>query len=350
MNVIRLLSKTSPLSRWTGLAASLLLVLLGFVPGWFAGKNLFSADTAATANVERREGGFRFTNPLLDCEINDNPVTFTELKPFREEVAELIGKRTKGSAGTRVSVYFRDLMNGPWFGINEMERFSTADVARLPIIIACLKQTEQDGGFLKKQVLNTLPEHVGAHQSLAPGARMLADRGYTVEDLIRRTITFSDDKAAHLLIRTVDEAILVKTFQDVGVLTPERGLHYDTVPVKMYASFFRILFNASVLDKKRSHQTLAYMTYGNDHAGIHAGVPDYVLVSHLSGSHGDPDEQAVEQVHDCGIVYYPGHPYLLCVMTRGTDPAKQHDLIGEISKTVYREVDGQMNGAGGGKR
>jgi hypothetical protein len=47
----------------------------------------------------------------------------------------------------------------------------------------------------------------------------------------------------------------------------------------------------------------------------------------------------VKQLHDCGIVYYPKNPYLLCIMTRGTDFTKLESTIAAVSKMVYQEFD-----------
>lgn len=51
-----------------------------------------------------------------------------------------------------------------------------------------------------------------------------------------------------------------------------------------------------------------------------------------------------KELHDCGIIYYPERPYLLCVMTEGNDLNELAGVIQNISKTVYewtakREVD-----------
>jgi len=52
-------------------------------------------------------------------------------------------------------------------------------------------------------------------------------------------------------------------------------------------------------------------------------------------------EQQIEQIqiHDCGIVYYPKNPYILCIMTRGTDFAVQERAIQDLSKFIYNKVD-----------
>jgi hypothetical protein len=48
------------------------------------------------------------------------------------------------------------------------------------------------------------------------------------------------------------------------------------------------------------------------------------------------------QLHDCGIVYYPKRPYILCVMTRGEKMDVLPKVIKEISTEVYRNVDEQV--------
>jgi hypothetical protein len=49
----------------------------------------------------------------------------------------------------------------------------------------------------------------------------------------------------------------------------------------------------------------------------------------------------MQHFHDCGIVYYPKHPYLLCVMTQGQDPETLENAIAEISKFTYTQVKNQ---------
>jgi hypothetical protein len=45
---------------------------------------------------------------------------------------------------------------------------------------------------------------------------------------------------------------------------------------------------------------------------------------------------------DCGIVYRPGHPYILCVMV-GASPDKAVPVIAKVSGLVYDEIDSLMN-------
>ena len=48
---------------------------------------------------------------------------------------------------------------------------------------------------------------------------------------------------------------------------------------------------------------------------------------------------ASDQLHDCGVVYYPNHPYLLCIMTSGNNLAGQQTTLKDISAAAYRWLD-----------
>jgi beta-lactamase class A len=70
--------------------------------------------------------------------------------------------------------------------------------------------------------------------------------------------------------------------------------------------------------------------------GLVAGVPKEIKVAHKFGEQKNGTEQ---QFHDCGVVYYPNNPYVICIMTRGNSPDELKPIIKEISQKVYREVN-----------
>lgn len=75
--------------------------------------------------------------------------------------------------------------------------------------------------------------------------------------------------------------------------------------------------------------------------GIVAGVPPGTVVAHKFGERRLAESDLV-QLHECGIVYYPGQPYILCVMTRSRDLFKLTGVLKDVSGEVYREVDRQF--------
>lgn len=46
------------------------------------------------------------------------------------------------------------------------------------------------------------------------------------------------------------------------------------------------------------------------------------------------------ELHDCGIIYYPKNPYLLCVMTKGNNLDNLKSAIKNIYSIVYQSYSG----------
>jgi beta-lactamase class A len=155
-------------------------------------------------------------------------------------------------------------------------------------------------------------------------------------------IIYSDNDAAQLLIENIDPGKLVKIYTDFGIELPDAEPSGTQVDVKTYAGFFRILFNASYLNRDNSEKALKLLSQVEFKDGLVAGVPGNILTAHKFGERiGDGNQQ---QLHDCGIVYYPGHPYLLCVMTRGNSALELEKFIQDTSRLVFEEIDKQYQG------
>jgi beta-lactamase class A len=105
--------------------------------------------------------------------------------------------------------------------------------------------------------------------------------------------------------------------------------------IKEYVSLFRVLFNVSYLNKEASEKALELLTRVEFKDGLPAGLPANIVVAH---KFGERIVNGLSQLHDCGIVYYPSHPYLICIMTRGADFTQLSKHIQEISKITYDEM------------
>ncbi len=102
-------------------------------------------------------------------------------------------------------------------------------------------------------------------------------------------------------------------------------------------SFFRILYNATYLDRIASEQILEILTKTTFSEGIVAGVPESTRVAHKFGSRELVDQSGSRQLHDCGIVYAK-NPYILCVMTQGRDFTALANFIKDVSAVTYNAV------------
>jgi beta-lactamase class A len=275
------------------------------------------------------------THPLLDVEPEHE---FHEYRPFRYRLQEMIAAARKRGDLEAASVYFRDLDDGPVVGVDDARPFRPASLLKLPIMIGYLKAHESEPDVLRRRLVCRPEPPQPARQFFPPKSPLVPGRSYTIDELLTATISRSDNGAVHTLIADMTEHDYASVYGDLGLRLPNVRDLDDPVTVREYASFFRILYNASYLSKAMSERALRYLAASDFDAGLVAGVPPGTIVAHKFGEYGNP--QGVRELHDCGIVYHPRSPYLLCVMTKGRDLEKQAGVIAGISRYVYAKFGG----------
>ncbi len=295
-------------------------------------------DNAITKSSDKRlVGKYKFIRPLLEC--IDQPENEKPTRHITADIKAYIDIQKSNNKITDTAVYYRDLNNGPWFGINASMAFSPASLTKLPLMIAYLKLSESEPGVLNLKIKNGLAntEQSYALEDFVPQDKLGYGKEYTVMDLIYRMITYSDNVAYELLFYNIDNKFYSSVFSDFEINLsnqPEDSAGDDTLTLKEYSSFYRILYNASYLSKDSSEKALRILSYTTFKYGLMAGIPSGVTVSHKFGeryftSNGE------RQLHDCGIVYAPKQTYMLCILTRGKDFNDLAQTIGEISSKVY---------------
>lgn len=280
------------------------------------------------------------SSPLLNPTLMplDGQADLKELRPFKRRLAEYSDQAVAEGKASHVSVYFRDLWNGPVFGLNEKEPFTPGSLLKLPIMIAVLKQAQSDPGLLMKEVVF---KGGGPEPAYGRASRQLEEgKTYTVDALLSHMISYSDNRAMRPLVELLDQTEFQATYFDLGLLIPMVRSAEVKATVQEYSALYRILYNAAYLSRGMSARALRYLDDTDFDAALASGVPKDVRVAHKFGEHFDP-ATGVTQLHDCGIVYHPRRHYLLCVMTRGGEFKDLVGVIGGVSKLVYEEVDAQ---------
>lgn len=237
-------------------------------------------------------------------------------------------------------LYFRDLENGPVFGVNESLDFAAASLLKLPVALAYLSAVIDQPEVLDK-TLSYQTTSINVEQFYPPKETIQPNTPYTIKELIRRMLVYSDNNSYILLLDFLEQSgkldLLQQTYVDLGLATPDTAFD-ETLTVRRYGSIFRALYNVSYLDSELDEQILEWLVESDFNVGIRAGVPDSVKIANKFGER-IADDGKTKQLHDCGIIYYPKNPYLLCIMTRGDDYNELSKIIGEMSKIVYQEVD-----------
>lgn len=287
-----------------------------------------------TMGQQIREGGYEYINPLLECELGKEYIP--KYASLEKKISEKISEISDKNPDIALSLYFRNMNNGPWLGINEKEKFIPASLLKVPIMITYLKEAESDPGLLSKQLTVTEKKGFESVQNIVPSERTETGKTYTISDLLHYSIGHSDNLATFALIDGIPAENFSKAYNDLGVPLPQESQKSaPMMSVKDYATFFRILYNASYLNEPMSEKALKLLSETDFRDGLVAKLPQNVKVAHKFGEY---ESAGVFQFHDCGIVYAPDYPYLICIMTRGKNLAENEKLVAEISLAIYNEV------------
>jgi beta-lactamase class A len=319
--------------RGAALAATLVALAAGTVLGVWGERTL----------LRRECGGRPLLAPCFDCG-HPSAIDKSGYAALEGRLRRYLDQRHDSGVLVRTAVYFRDLEDGPVFAINADERFIPASLLKLPVAIAHFAIEEEAGDLFDVELEYSAGgqwtfERMEERQPRTTG--LIQGRRYRVVELLRSIIVDSDNLAYYVLIRHLNERYpegtrkLLRTFEELGVTDPATTAD-ETVTVRGYASLLRQLYNVSYLSADNSEKLLSWLAASTFDEGIAAGVPSDVTVADKFGERGLDDGSW--QLHDCGIVYYPANPYLLCVMTKGSDWAALKHEAAEISRMVWEEV------------
>lgn len=309
----------------------LLVAVLGF------GYLLFSGRIT----LQCSDSSLKYLNPQIRC-VERVVVNKKNYVAFKSKLIDYIQEQEKMGAAFVVSLYFRDLQYGPTFGIDEYKEYAPASLLKLPLMLAYLNLWEERDDILDIQVYFEISEQELV-QAITPKVSARPGIHYTIEELIELLIKYSDNNSYYVLFNYLkqlspDKDLLYQTYVDLGIIDPESNLD-DAISVKSYAGIFTQLFNSSYFSRKETSERALDLLVDTDFTeGLVAGIPPGIHVAHKFGERYDGDI-GLRQLHDCGIIYYPQNPYLLCVMTKGDNIAELKKVIADISRMVYEEFN-----------
>jgi beta-lactamase class A len=328
--------------------ASLLLIVLSFGAGFGVASYNAKRDASEPPFKQLRQtmlnqSPYTFIDPLLSCSIAEQKASIA-FAPLKIKVDSVIQQKLQNNKASRISVYF-DTRDGQWLGINANEKYYPGSLMKVPTLITILKIAESEPELLSKKVLfpKKSPNY-NAAQHFKPTHSMVPGQYYTIEDLLFRTIAYSDNNSVPLLTGNVNPETLEEIYTDLGIHLPSSPdvINEDFMTVKDYARFFKFLYNASYLNRDMSEKALTFLSKTDFKEGLTAGTPASTIIAQKFGEHYLPDPTGrtnpPHELHDCGIVYHPNRPYLLCIMTKGNDYEGLKESIKDISKEVYQFI------------
>jgi beta-lactamase class A len=295
------------------------------------------------SDIPTSHTGYKFIDPLIGLSGADSPPKYGGIK---NQVAAYVESQ-KASGLIIASVNFRDINESGGFVLNPKELYTPASLNKVPEMMAYYKISETvDPTIFSHQI--EYPVSMGDHnsvQEISSAVRLVPGNTYTVRQLVEHMIRYSDNNAADLLYAYLKDTnhldVYQGIFSDLGIDPKVLTTYADTLTIQKYSIFLRVLYNATYLDRENSESALTLLSETDFSEGIESGVPNNTLVSEKFGEVRMVDVNGAligKEVNNCGIVYYPEHPYLLCIMTKGEgDNVKNLEaVIGSISRIIYK--------------
>ncbi len=303
------------------------LVLVSFVTNIFLIGLYFSTKAHFEKNVEFEKLQEKYPN-LSKRVLQEYPIdiliNFLDLRTqLRSEVEPY---------GNTFGFYFEYLPTGTTIGVNEKSEFHAASLFKVPVVMAYYKLRE------RLQIKNDPEVEVKAeHIDDDFGTLYQKGVGYKLKmsEAIRLALEESDNTAARIIATNVQEADFNEVYEgiDIDLLSDEDGA---IMTAKNYSSILKALYFSAVLSKDSSNEILEYLSRSEFNDKLTVGIDPSIKVAHKIGDFVDL-ETGQKAYMDCGIVYYPRRPYLLCMVSR-TDENIASERMAKLSKTVFNYI------------
>jgi beta-lactamase class A len=232
------------------------------------------------------------------------------------------------------AVYIRNLNDASWMSINGDQEYLPGSLMKVPIMIYYLKLEEEHPGYLNKEFHYVKPKESFPVQAYR-GDSIESGRNYKISELLRYMIEESDNNATFLLSKNIQAEPFHKIFTDLDIPPDELNDIKYVISTRDYAKFFRVLFNSTYLDEKLSQYALDLLAHCKFTDGIARKLPQGTIIARKFGERGIDNTM---DFSESGIIYKERNPYLLVVMTKGTNHKAQTDLISEISDRVFHKM------------
>ena len=231
------------------------------------------------------------------------------------------------SWGTDFALYFEYLPTGTSININANNDFYAASLFKLPVVMAYFRHKERDPGIDHKTVKLTQDMIDSRYGDL-----WQKGVGYEIgmDEAAELALVKSDNTAAEALSPAITQEDFDNVYQglDININIASQGAILNA---RNYAAILKALYFAAVLTRDDSQKILDYLSNTDFNDKLVAGVPAGVKVAHKIGVI-DPDSY-----RDCGIVYVPNRPYIICMVSKGTEQLAQVRMK-EVSQLIYDNV------------
>jgi beta-lactamase class A len=284
-------------------------------------------------------------NPIVVCSDRENEPSEWDYEILRENLVKKVESYTQSGTVPHLALYFRSLKHSARFSIRDEEVFEPASLLKLPIMMTILHEADHRPAFLDEGITYDTEDNYRFVTGSLDNTLQLHS-SYSVRELLEKMIKYSDNSSMTLLEKKIDGLGLrdkSNTFADLGTQQLVLNAKLTNIQLISLVNIFAALYGANYLSLQSSQYALELLTHTNFDEGLVGGVPKDTRVAHKYGMRiGTKPEE--NELHDCGIIFHPSSPYILCVLTAGADLSVESSAIQEISKIVYDSIESIKKG------
>lgn len=256
---------------------------------------------------------------------------------FRERMKEI-----ETGSGGRLGVAVLDTQTGVLHSWRGDERFPMASTFKLSLAALVLSRTDQGIESLQRRIVFEKADLV-AYSPVTD--KRVGGSGMSLSELCEATVTWSDNGAANLIMKTVGgpegltsffrklgdrESRLDRWEPELNTALPG-DLRDTTTPKAMLATVQRIVLGDGLSPTAREQMTAWLLANKVGDAKIRAGVPSGSRVADKTGGGGNGTN------NDIGVIWLPGRAPLVltCYLTGTAAESKVRDAaIANVAKVV----------------
>lgn len=268
--------------------------------------------------------------PLLDSAVS-NPSLHQEVinfDPLRQDI-----KKYLADLNVSYSFYFEYLPNGINIRAGDDIISRAASLMKTPLVMDLYKLAEQGKINLDSET-TVQPVFIDEDKEYGNPSNLKVGDKVTLRKAAEMTLRDSDNTALNIIkdriMPVVDKGSdsfhsldLTYTIKDEG------GLDEVSISSRSYSSILKCLYYSCFNTPEDSTTILEFLIDSADPNRLVSGVDASTKVAHKVGS-STADTQS-----DCGIIYYPKKPYIVCLMFFNID---KNDKVNSYFKRVSTMV------------
>lgn len=226
------------------------------------------------------------------------------------------------NSNEKVSYYYENLKNGTIISYNSETTFYAASTLKILVCIYLYERSLKEQGLLDVELLYKREFKKNESKIMS---KFKLDTKHKVKNLIKYSLTVSDNTAYKMLMEYVGIETIKKYGNDLGAKTTMIGKdHYGIVNTLDYSIYFKHL-----LDLRKKHN------FFNDIFNYLINK-DRIIFKKSVGNNKIASKGGVWDIayHDGGIVF-DSVPFIICIFTQKGKLKNRKSFINKIAKEIY---------------